>query len=107
VRRAQPRSFQDLRYVLAQATEPAMMLLGPPGCGKSTLLRRLDLDLAVDALHAPGDDAPLGVFLPLNRYRPPRVGEPVPAPREWLEQEWTRQWPGLCAPRPAARAVPR
>src|SRR5262249_1905181 len=31
---AQPRSFQDLRDVLAQAPEPAMVVLGPPGCGK-------------------------------------------------------------------------
>jgi ABC-type cobalamin/Fe3+-siderophores transport system ATPase subunit len=36
--------------VLGQASEPALVLLGPPGCGKSTLLRRLELDLAVDAL---------------------------------------------------------
>ena len=35
----QPRSFGDLREVLAETGETALVLLGPPGCGKSTLLR--------------------------------------------------------------------
>ena len=56
---AQARTFQDLREVLAEVREPAIVLLGPPGCGKSTLLRRLDLDLALDGLRSASDDAPL------------------------------------------------
>jgi formylglycine-generating enzyme required for sulfatase activity len=35
------------------------------------------------------------VFLPLNRYRPYRPGETLPAPEEWLAQEWKRSYPGL------------
>ena len=92
---AQPRSFQDLRDVLAQVSEPAVVVLGPPGCGKSTLLRRFELDLAVEALHAPAVEAALSLFLPLNRYRPLHVGDPLPAPQEWLEQEWARRCPRL------------
>ena len=39
--------------MLAAAVDaPALVVLGPPGCGKSTLLRRLELDLAYDALRA-------------------------------------------------------
>jgi hypothetical protein len=62
------------------AGEPALVLLGPPGCGKSTLLRRLELDLAADALRtAAGEASPLSFFVPLNRYRPARPGEALPA----------------------------
>lgn len=92
---AQPRSFDDLRDVLAEVSESAVVVLGPPGCGKSTLLRRLELDLAVDALRAPGDEAALSVFLELSRYRPLHVGEPLPSPREWLEHEWAERYPRL------------
>jgi len=48
------RQFQDLREVLQETLDtPALVLLGPPGSGKSTLLRRLEWDLAVDALRDP------------------------------------------------------
>ncbi|MBE2259301.1 MAG: SUMF1/EgtB/PvdO family nonheme iron enzyme [Rhodobacteraceae bacterium] len=95
---AQPNSFDDLREVLAAAQEPALVLLGPPGCGKSTLLRRLELDLAVDALRA-ADPAQswLSFFVPFNRYRPTRPGETLPAPADWLAQEWARRHPLLPA----------
>lgn len=93
-RQAQPRSFQDLRDVLAEVSEPAVVVLGPPGCGKSTLLRRLELDLAVDALRTP-PEAALSVFVPLNRYRPLRAGDPLSAPQEWLQREWARRNPRL------------
>jgi hypothetical protein len=46
----QPQGFDDLRDLLDAASDPALVLLGPPGCGKSTLLRRPELDLAVAAL---------------------------------------------------------
>jgi hypothetical protein len=95
---AQQKPFRDLREVLGQASEPALVLLGPPGCGKSTLLRRLELDLAVDALRAGGAEArPLSFFVPLNRYRPLRPGETLPTPRDWLAQEWARRSPQLPA----------
>ncbi|MBK7673655.1 MAG: SUMF1/EgtB/PvdO family nonheme iron enzyme [Candidatus Accumulibacter sp.] len=93
---AQQQSFDDLREVLAEAGEPAAVLLGPPGCGKSTLLRRLELDLAVDALRAPaGETTRLSFLVPLNRYRPARPGEAPPLPRDWLAQEWSRRYPQL------------
>ena len=91
----QPRGFQDLREVLAQVTEPAMVVLGPPGCGKSTLLRRLELDLAVDALRSSDSNAPLSVLLSLNRYRPGHPGDPLPSPQEWLELEWAHRFPAM------------
>jgi hypothetical protein len=50
---AQPKSLSTTcAKCSAQRSEPALVLLGPPGCGKSTLLRRLELDLALDALRA-------------------------------------------------------
>jgi hypothetical protein len=87
--------------VLVEAQEPALVLLGPPGCGKSTLLRRLELDLAIDALDAlraaEHEQAPLSFFVPLNRYRPTRPGEALPAPADWLAQEWAQRYPQLPA----------
>jgi formylglycine-generating enzyme required for sulfatase activity len=95
---AEPRTFDELRDVLAEASDPALVLLGPPGCGKSTLLRRLELDLAVAALRAAEPEpAPSSFFLPLNRYRPTRPGEALPTPQEWLEEEWARRYPKLPA----------
>jgi formylglycine-generating enzyme required for sulfatase activity len=93
----QARPFQDLRNVLAEVREPALVLLGPPGCGKSTLLRRLELDISVDALRSASAGAPVSVFLPLNRYRPARPGEALPAPEEWLAREWAGRYPRLPA----------
>lgn len=90
---AQPRSFDDLRDVLAETGDTALVLLGPPGCGKSTLLRRLELDLAVGALR--GNGAPLSFLLPLSRWRPARTGEEPPPPLDWLEREWTGRHPRL------------
>ena len=89
------RTFEDLREVLAELDASAMVVLGPPGCGKSTLLRRLELDLAVDALGAGEGKAPLSVFLPLNRYRPARPGEALPSPHEWLKREWAQRFPAM------------
>ena len=91
------QSFTELREVLAATPDsPALVLLGPPGCGKSTLLRRLELDLALDALRA-GDAsrAARSMFVPLSRHRPPQAGQPPPLPREWLAQEWERRHPQL------------
>ena len=84
---AQSQSYDDLRKVLAEVSEPALVLLGPPGCGKSTLLRRLELDLAAESLRNPGE-AWLSLFLPLSGYRSLREG--LPAPQAWLEQEWNK-----------------
>ena len=95
---AQQNTFDDLRAVLAETQEQALVLLGPPGCGKSTLLRRLELDFATDALRAADpEQACLSFFVPLNRYRPARPGEAPPAPRDWLAAEWTRRSPQLPA----------
>ena len=54
---SRPQPFDDLRDVLNETDATALVLLGPPGCGKSTLLRRLELDLALDALRGPGGEA--------------------------------------------------
>ena len=88
----QQREFLDLREVLGAVEQAAVVLLGPPGCGKSTLLRRLELDLAVDALREPSE-ARISLFLPLSRYRPPQKGAALPAPREWIEPVPLRRTP--------------
>lgn len=93
----QERRFADLRDVLAAMLEPAVIVLGPPGSGKSTLLRRLELDLAVEALAA-GDDgaaAPVTFLASLNQYRAAAPGGPLPDPRSWLAERWTTRFPNL------------
>ncbi len=91
------RQFQDLRDVLQETLEsPALVLLGPPGSGKSTLLRRLEWDLAVDALRDPtAEQTRLSFFVPLNQYQPTRSGGPLPEPRQWLAERWVQRFPGL------------
>lgn len=94
---AREERFTDLRHVLAEVREPAVVLLGPPGSGKSTLLRRLELDLARDAL-GPGDPevaAPLTFLVSLNQYRPASPKADPPAPREWLAERWAARYPKL------------
>jgi formylglycine-generating enzyme required for sulfatase activity len=91
------RQFQDLREVLQETLDtPALVLLGPPGSGKSTLLRRLEWDLAVDALQDPtAEQARLSFFVPLNQYKPARPGDSLPDPRQWLAERWTQRFPDL------------
>ena len=38
------KEYSDLRVLLADVEDPAVVLLGAPGSGKTTLLRRLQLD---------------------------------------------------------------
>lgn len=90
---AQSRSFDDLRDLLREVGEPALVVLGPPGCGKSTLLRRLELDMAVEALRNPGQDAPVSLFLPLNSYG--KQGDAPLSPQAWIEQQWQRRGAAL------------
>lgn len=86
---AQPRTYDDLRELLSDVTEPALVVLGPPGCGKSTVLRRLELDMAVDALRASNAAAKVSLFLPLNSYG--KQGDTPVSPRAWIEQQWRRR----------------
>ncbi|MFP4324093.1 MAG: TIR domain-containing protein [Anaerolineales bacterium] len=77
--RAADFRFNDLRDVLAEVDDAALVLLGAPGSGKSTLLRRLQLDHSIDALR---DDSPaVSFFIQLNGYRAPSPDNPLPAPR--------------------------
>ena len=90
----QPKSFDDLRQVLGESSETALVLLGPPGCGKSTLLRRLELDLALDALRsAEAEQTRISFFVQLSRFSPARPGEALPTPQEWLARKWSEQYP--------------
>ncbi|MGE3163571.1 MAG: SUMF1/EgtB/PvdO family nonheme iron enzyme [Planctomycetota bacterium] len=102
------RSYPDLRAVLADRSEGAVVVLAPPGAGKTTLLRRLELEIAVDQVRgwgpccgpdtglprtpgSPPDQAGTLTFLvDLGRYR---VGSP--APLEWLEAQWGELLPKL------------
>jgi len=88
------KDYTDLRDVLAEIPERAMVLLGAPGCGKSTLLRRLQLD---DARQRMADESDrVSLFVSLGAY--PLDKDPAkdaPRPLDWLEAQWHRQAPGL------------
>lgn len=91
----QQTPFDDLRKVLAAVKEedfPVLVVTGAPGSGKSTLLRRLELDIANQALReidAVTNAAPLTLFLPMNAYG--QKGEGFPKPLDWIAQQWNRQ----------------
>jgi len=88
--------FTDLRDLLGVVSEPAIVLLGPPGAGKSTLLRRLELDLAADALGTAGAKTAAVTFLvSLNQYRAAVPGAQPPEPRAWLAERWATRYPQL------------
>jgi len=96
---AQERKFQDLREVLANVPNQALVLLGPPGSGKSTLLRHLEIDIARTILEGEAEDdlndAPMTFFVPLNDYKPTQADAPLPLPKDWLAERWAAQYPDL------------
>ena len=90
----QAKDYTDLREVLAEIPERAMVLLGAPGSGKSTLLRRLQLDHTRERLED-GEDG-VSLFVSLGAY--PLDKDPTkdaPPPLDWLSAQWRRQAPGL------------
>lgn len=90
----QPKDFIDLREVLADIPERAMVLLGAPGSGKTTLLKRLQLDEARDCLAGGGNGVSL--FVTLGAY--PLAKDPAkdaPPPLEWLQTQWEKHAKGL------------
>lgn len=90
--RTQEKRFDDLKDVLTEVDDPALVLLGSPGSGKSTLLRRLELDLAVEGLCELGNA--LTFYVPLNQF--PADGTGVGAdPRTWLAERWSERYPAL------------
>ncbi|MBK7782514.1 MAG: SUMF1/EgtB/PvdO family nonheme iron enzyme [Ardenticatenia bacterium] len=100
---AKEQAYDDLGALLANTTDPAVVLLGPPGAGKSTLLRRLELDTAIAGLR--GEDTQgsgtssardtVTFFIQLNQYKPERPGAPPPAPGDWLAEHWASRFPDL------------
>jgi len=109
---AREQAYDDLGALLAETTDPAIVVLGPPGAGKSTLLRRLELDAAIAGLRgeevmgrgaedAGGAGGTLTFFIQLNQYRPERAGTPPPAPGDWLAERWSAAYPDL----PALKAL--
>jgi formylglycine-generating enzyme required for sulfatase activity/GTPase SAR1 family protein len=90
----QEKDYFDLRAVLADIPERAMVLLGAPGCGKSTLLRRLQLDETRQQLADESDK--LSLFVSLGAY--PLDKDPArdaARPLDWLKAQWQRQAPEL------------
>jgi len=88
------KDYNDLREVLAEIPERAMVLLGTPGCGKSTLLLRLQLEDTRERLAEESDRVSLFVSLgayPLDR----NPARDAPRPLDWLQAQWLRQAPGL------------
>lgn len=100
---AAPERYDDLGALMRAVPDTALVVLGPPGSGKSTLLRRLELDLAIEALRAGAARdvaAPLTWFVPLNQYRGDGAveagGDVGPAePGAWLAERWASRFPAL------------
>ncbi len=88
----QEKRFLDLKDVLDEVADPALVLLGSPGSGKSTLLRRLELDLAVDGLCELGNA--LTFYVPLNHFPADDTGIGSD-PRAWLAERWSDRYPAL------------
>jgi len=74
----QTRRYDDLGTLLSEVPDPALVLLGPPGSGKSTLLRRLELDVAIEALRGMGGGVAPGPESP-QLANGGRVGDPGPS----------------------------
>lgn len=97
----QSQPYHDLRDVLdaVHASDvPVLVIIGAPGSGKSTLLRRLELDLANQALRLGNDAAqaaPLTLFLPMNAYG--QRGSGIPDPKDWIAMHWNRMTGDLFA----------
>jgi len=93
------RQFQELREVLDETPEQAVVLLGPPGSGKSTLLRHFELDNAQAVPAHAGEQEPtrdrLTFFIQLNEYKRRQPDEPLPLPGEWLAAQWQSANPDL------------
>ncbi len=93
----QARTFRDLREVLADVPDPALVLLGPPGSGKSTLLRHFELDNTRTVLVTSAADptrAPVTFFVALNGYGTQRDAL-LPHPHDWLRERWEAENPDL------------
>ncbi len=90
-----PEPYRDLRKILEERDEAALVLLGAPGSGKSTLLRRLQLDDAIDRVRDDGEQ--LTFFIQLNQYKPASPDLPLEAPRQWLTRRWEERNPDLPA----------
>jgi formylglycine-generating enzyme required for sulfatase activity len=84
--------FDDLRLALTAVEAPAMVVLGPPGCGKSTLLRRLEMDLASQALLEPAERDCVTFLLSLSAFGD--SADDIP-PGEWLARQWSMRNPHL------------
>ena len=89
------RRYTDLREILAERDERALVLLGAPGSGKSTLLRRLQLDHEIDCLRDEGER--VSFFIQLNEYKPRGIGVALEAPLDWLKRRWRERNPDLPA----------
>ena len=102
---AKEQAYDDLGALLANTTDPAVVVLGPPGAGKSTLLRRLELDTAIAGLRGEGAKGggtsghgraqdTVTFFIQLNQYKA-RVGHPLADPGDWLAERWSAAYPDL------------
>lgn len=87
------KQYNDIRDVLGDYDDSAMVLLGKPGCGKSTILRRLEMDYSIDSLRSKNNK--ITFFIQLNQYRQSGVNETLPPPKEWLAKRWKSKYPAL------------
>lgn len=95
---ARDERFANLRAVLDEIAEPVLTLLGPPGSGKSTLLRRLEIELAREALRDGDETEPSTTvtwYVSLNQHRARGSGRRPADPARWLTERWSASFPHL------------
>ena len=93
IRDSQRQKYNSLAALLTNMDDNAAVLLGKPGSGKTTLLRRRQLEHARAQLEKPTGH--VAFFVPLNSYRRPSPGAPLPAPYDWLAEAWRIYQPRL------------
>lgn len=86
----------SLGAVLAERSEPLLVLLGAPGAGKTSLLRQLELAIAEDGVRAADPHrVPITFLVPLGQQPAAGPAAPAASPADWLAARWSAEHPHM------------